>query len=178
MDPSTLGVAAIAGMLLAVPPAFLLGRRAGRRRPELAPEWKLRLRAREDDVADAEARAADAAVSLQAATAALARATARLAQLEAPSPSATGTDPDCPDPGGAPSDPVPRSDDLTLVTGLGAGDAALLEAAGITTFERLAQLGGEGAVVPESVADQLADRLAEWAPDARRLARLIRDDPA
>jgi len=154
--------AAACGVLAGAVAGFLLGRRLGRRHPENGPDWKLRLKARDDDVNAAERRAADATVRLEALETELAGARSRLSELErgGTAPPAALT----PSPDAAPGD------DLTLVPGLGPDDAALLAASGITSFEALAGLGGSAAAVPESVADQLADRLTEWAAEARRLA--------
>lgn len=168
MDPITLTAAAACGLLLGAPAAYLLGLRAGRAGARPGPDWKLRLRARDDDLAAAQERAAEAEVALQTATAALAEAQRRLTELDRHrAPAVVG------DPGAR----LRPADDLTLVPGLGAGDAAVLHAGGVTTFEALAALGAEGAVVPENIADQLADRLPEWADDARRLSRFTREDP-
>jgi predicted flap endonuclease-1-like 5' DNA nuclease len=169
MDLITTGAAGACGALLGAAVGFYRGRRAGRRQPHAAPDLKLRLKARDDDVAAAEARAADVTVRLEAIGAELARARTRLAELE-PAPGA----PAPPDRGNGAAAPV---DDLTLVPGLGPREAAVLEASGVTSFDSLAELGADGAVIPEGVADQLADRLSEWAAEARRLAGRHRRDP-
>lgn len=178
MDLITLGAAACGGLLLGTLAGFLRGRRAGRRQPEQGPDWKLRLRSRDDDVAAAEARAAEAALALQAASNALRDAERRITELEASRtpgapPAGNSGLPKAEAKTGAGS---ASTDDLTLVPGLTPGDAALLAASGITSFEGLAGLGAEGAVVPESVAERLADHLSEWAEEARRLARVVSGD--
>jgi predicted flap endonuclease-1-like 5' DNA nuclease len=174
MDLTTLGAAACCGGLLGAAIGFVVGRRGGRGEPEAAPDWKLRLRARDRDLEAAEARAADVAVELQEASAALVRANRRIAELEGTAATVDGPADASAD---GEVDPAVPGDDLTLVPGLGPGDAALLTASGIVSFESLAQVCSDGAVVPETVAEHLADRLSGWADDARRLARLSRERP-
>jgi predicted flap endonuclease-1-like 5' DNA nuclease len=151
-------------------------------------EWKMRLRARDDDLQRAEAEAADAVVELQSAMAKLAAAERALADVGGAEDAGDETTPRveelevelaalhtriCPDPAAHRSDGelVPRmdGDDLTLVPGVTDEAAALLVESGITTFAALAALGESGAVIPESVAETLADRLPEWANAARAL---------
>lgn len=170
MDQLTYGAAVICGIVVGASFGFLWGRRAARSQPESSPDWRIRLRARDDELAAAEARAADVAVQLEAVGGELTNVRRRLVALESDPSSHHG--PPASHPSSAPAD------DLTLVPGLGPGDAAVLEKSGVTSYEALAALGADGAVVPESVAEQLADRLSEWAAEARRLAGFRRDDPA
>jgi predicted flap endonuclease-1-like 5' DNA nuclease len=171
MDLITICGAGACGALLGGYVGFLRGRRTERRRPRADRAWRIRLKSRDDDVAAAEERTADAAVRLEAVTAELAATRRRLHAAE---------------PGSADAAPPARArrndaaapvDDLTLVHGIGPGDAAIFEASGITSFDALARLGADGAVIPEDVADRLADRLSEWAAEARRLAGPDRRDP-
>ena len=70
------------GVPAGVVTGFLIGRRLGRRHPENGPDWKLRLKARDDDVQAADRRAGDATVRVQTLEAELAEARRRLSQLE------------------------------------------------------------------------------------------------
>jgi predicted flap endonuclease-1-like 5' DNA nuclease len=170
MDQLAYGAAVLCGVAVGASFGFLRGRRAGRSQPESSPDWKIRLRARDDELAAAEARAADVAVRLECISGELADARRRIATLEGGTGSHHGPPPS--HPAGS------RADDLTLVPGLGPREAAVLERSGITSYEALAGLGCDGAVVPEDIAEQLADRLSEWAAEARRLAGFRSDDPA
>jgi hypothetical protein len=193
----------LAGIAAGLAIGYTVGRARGPSSIDSTDDWKIRLRARDDDLQAAEARAADAAVELQVAAAALARlqggegsgdgpdgqpdavALAREVQqlkadlamvlaLRRPSGSAAHPPGDA---GDADLEPDGAHDDLTLIPGLDDDAAALLAAAGATSFLDVARLGTEGAVVPDEVAEHLADRLPEWAASAERLHGLKRGEP-
>ena len=118
MDQLAYGAAVLCGIVVGASFGFFRGRRAARGQPESSPDWKIRLRARDDELAAAEARAADVAVQLEALNGELAAARRRLATLEGDT-----------SPHGGPSAGRPSSapaDDLTLVPGLGLGHRCTL----------------------------------------------------